>query len=99
MQPHFPLKRNNIMALFFYQAFAKDGKKTTGFIDAPSVTAAREQLSRNSLFPTKVEAATEDSKQPWWQRIFARTFLQKKKFYLLSSLPFFYVQAYNSPRT
>lgn len=67
------------MALYFYHAFTKDGKKTTGFIDAPSVTAAREQLSRTGLFPTKVDISTEESKQPWWRRIFTRSISTKDK--------------------
>jgi type II secretory pathway component PulF len=67
------------MALYFYQAFSKDGKKTTGYIDAPSVASAKEQLSKNGLFPTSVTPATAEEKLPWWKRLFAGSVSTKDK--------------------
>ena len=42
------------MPLYFYQAFAKDGKKISGYLDAPSSVFAKEQLVRQGLFPTSI---------------------------------------------
>lgn len=44
------------MALYSYEAFSKDGKKVHGVIDAPSAEALREQLTKQGLFPTKIES-------------------------------------------
>ncbi len=52
-----------LMALYSYQAFTKDGKRTTGTVDAPSLAGAREQLVRMSLYPVKIEAAPEGVRQ------------------------------------
>jgi len=46
------------MALYFYQAFSKDGKKISGHIDAPSEQAVREMLGKKGAFPVKIESAT-----------------------------------------
>jgi len=43
------------MALYAYQAFTKDGKKTTGQVDASSVSGVREILVSRSLYPIKIE--------------------------------------------
>ena len=42
------------MPLYFYQAFAKDGKKVSGYLDAPSSVFAKDQLVRQGLFPTTI---------------------------------------------
>ena len=59
------------MPLYSYQAFAKDGKKVSGYLDAPSSVFAKEQLVRQGLFPTSISAAAEESRIPWYKRIFA----------------------------
>lgn len=48
------------MALYAYQAYTKDGKKITGTVDATSVTAVREQLSRSGLYPISVTTAAAE---------------------------------------
>lgn len=58
------------MALYFYQAFQKDGKKTSGYIDAPSLAQAKEVLSKQGVYPTSVVPATEETRIPWWKRWF-----------------------------
>jgi type II secretory pathway component PulF len=58
------------MALYSYQAFSKQGKKITGYIEAPTLQAARDQLARQGLFPSKIEVTTEESRQSWWRRFF-----------------------------
>src|SRR5262245_10878905 len=58
------------MALYAYQAFSKQGKQVSGYIEAPTLQAARDQLAREGLFPTKIEVATQESRQSWWRRFF-----------------------------
>ncbi len=48
------------MALYAYQAYTKEGKKVSGTIDATSVTAVREQLSRSGLYPISVSTAVAE---------------------------------------
>ena len=49
------------MALYFYQAFSKTGKKVRGTIDASSLQGAREQLTKMGVFPTKIAPATSET--------------------------------------
>ncbi len=67
------------MALFFYQAFSKDGKKVSGFVDAPSRQAVREQLGRQGVFPVKIEPASQESQRSWFTRLFERPMNTKDK--------------------
>ncbi len=67
------------MALYFYQALSKDGKKVTGHIDAPSLQGVKEQLVRQGLFPITIELGTAESKQPWWKRLLSRGITTKEK--------------------
>jgi type II secretory pathway component PulF len=67
------------MPIYSYQAFAKDGKKVSGFLDAPSSTIAKEQLVHQGLFPTNIMLAAEESRIPWYKKIFARSVKTKDK--------------------
>jgi type II secretory pathway component PulF len=67
------------MALFFYQAYSKDGKKVSGFVDASSRQAVREQLGHQGLFPVKIEPATQQSQHGWFKRLFERPMTIKDK--------------------
>jgi type II secretory pathway component PulF len=67
------------MPLYSYQAFAKDGKKVSGFLDAPTSTIAKEQLVHKGLFPTNINIASEESRIPWYKRIFSRSVKTKDK--------------------
>jgi len=67
------------MALYFYQAFSKDGKKVSGHIDALSTQSVKEQLAKQGIFPTKIIPATQKSQQSWWSRLFARGISTKDK--------------------
>lgn len=60
------------MALYFYQAFSKDGKKVTGSIDAPSLQNVKEQLSRQGLYPTAITAGEGAAKGKWFSDLFTR---------------------------
>ena len=74
------------MPLYSYQAFAKDGKKVSGYLDAPSSVFAKEQLVRQGLFPTQITLATEEARIPWYKRIFTRSVSTKDKINLTRQL-------------
>jgi type II secretory pathway component PulF len=67
------------MALYAYQAFSKDGKKVKGFIDASSLSSAKEQLTRQSLFPISVELAQSSSNGGFLSSLFTRKVSTKDK--------------------
>ena len=67
------------MALYSYEAFSKDGKKVTGHIDAPSLTGAKELLSKQGMYPISVAPATTQSTQSWWRRLFVRGINPKQR--------------------
>lgn len=67
------------MALFFYQAFSKDGKKLSGFVDAPSRQAVKERLARQGIFPVKIMPASKDVQHSWFKRLFERKMEVKDK--------------------
>lgn len=67
------------MALYFYQAFSKEGKRVSGYIDAPTAEGVKEQLVRQGLFPVKISPAQEEARKPWWQRLFAGKVTVKDK--------------------
>lgn len=67
------------MALYSYQAFSKEGKRVSGYLDAPSTEGVKEQLVRQGLFPIKIAPAQEESRKPWWQRLFAGSVSVKDK--------------------
>jgi type II secretory pathway component PulF len=54
------------MALYSYQAFAKDGKKVNGTLDAGSLAAAKDQLTQRGLFPIKIEIAKDQLTGSSW---------------------------------
>lgn len=57
------------MALYFYRAFSKDGKQVTGYLDAGSELAVKEQLQRKGIYPSKIERAAGGAQRSWWQRL------------------------------
>jgi len=67
------------MAMFFYQAFSKDGKKVTGFIDAPSRQAVKQQLARQGIFPIKITQTTQEAQLGFFKRLFQRGVSAKDK--------------------
>ncbi len=68
------------MALYTYQAFTKDGKKTTGTLDAPSEEALRQQLVKMGLYPSKITLAKSQTESvPWYKRIFTSSISLKDK--------------------
>ncbi|MFI5332709.1 MAG: type II secretion system F family protein [Candidatus Babeliales bacterium] len=67
------------MALYLYQAFSKDGKKVTGYLDASSVQGVRDQLAKQGLFPTAILLAPTENRQSWWQWLSTRGISVKDK--------------------
>ncbi len=67
------------MALYFYRAFSREGKKVTGYLDASSTAAVKEQLTRQGFFPVAITPATEETKGKWWQKLFERPVSTKDK--------------------
>ena len=67
------------MALYLYQAFAKDGKKITGTIDAPTLQSAKEQLSKQGIYPISVTLSSPEASMPWWKRLFSPKITPKEK--------------------
>ncbi|MCK5633143.1 type II secretion system F family protein [bacterium] len=74
------------MALFFYQAFSKDGKKVSGFVDAPSRQIVKEKLARKGIFPVKIAQTSQDAKVGFFKRIFQRGVSDKDKILLTKQL-------------
>jgi type II secretory pathway component PulF len=67
------------MALYTYEAFSKQGKKVSGVIDAPSAEALREQLTKQGLFPIKIELSGGVSTGGFFKRLFEKKVTVKDK--------------------
>jgi len=66
------------MALFYYQAYSKEGKKITGYLDAPSQVAVKQMLAQKGAYPIKISPATE-RKLGFFARLFQRKVSVKDK--------------------
>ena len=49
------------MALYFYKALSKEGKKVSGNMDGASAEFVRAQLSAKGLFPFEIKSQKEGS--------------------------------------
>lgn len=67
------------MALYVYQAFSKDGKKITGTIDAPTIQSAKEQLSKQGIYPIAITLSSPEAALPWYKRSFTKNITPKEK--------------------
>jgi len=67
------------MALYFYEALSKEGKKVKGTLDSPTATNVKDQLTKQGLYPIKIELAGETARLSWFQRIFTRGISVKEK--------------------
>jgi len=75
------------MALYFYQALSREGKRVTGYLDAPTLQGAREQLTKMGIYPTTIAAATTQASQvPWYKRLFARGITLKDRIFFTRQL-------------
>jgi len=66
------------MALYYYQAYSKEGKKISGYIDAPSQQAVKQMLTQKGSSPIKVSPARE-KRLGFFQRLFQRKVSTKDK--------------------
>lgn len=60
------------MALYFYRALSKEGKKVSGYIDASSVANAKDQLVNQGLYPINIQSGQISAVKSWRQRLFSR---------------------------
>ncbi len=67
------------MALFVYQALAKDGKRKSGSLDAPSEQAVKEALARLGLYPISIELAKEASQRFSFRQLLEGSVTAKEK--------------------
>lgn len=67
------------MALYSYQAFSKAGARTSGTIDATSLAAARDQLSKMGMFPIKISLAEQEKRGFSIKGLFQRGVSMKDK--------------------
>lgn len=67
------------MALYFYQAFTKEGKKISGYLDAASTQEVKDRLAQKNAYPIKVEIAREGARQSIFARLFAGGVTPKDK--------------------
>ncbi len=67
------------MALYFYEALSKEGKRVKGTLDAPTADSVKDQLTKQGLYPIKIEPAGETARLGWFQRFFARGISIKEK--------------------
>jgi len=75
------------MALYFYQAFSKDGKKVTGYLDASSVQAVKDQLAKQGIYPTKIELSGEKAaKKSFISGLFERRIGLKERIFFTKQL-------------
>lgn len=50
------------MALFYYEAFSKEGKKISGTLDATTIASVTDQLTKMGAYPIKIESAREEKR-------------------------------------
>lgn len=59
------------MALYFYKALSKEGKKISGYVDAASIEAVRTQISGKGLYPIEIKPqAANTLTQSFFQSLF-----------------------------
>jgi len=67
------------MALYFYKALSKTGKRVSGTIDAPSSHAAKESLASQGLYPTEIVPEGQKVAGSWWRSLFVKSLKPKEK--------------------
>ncbi len=75
------------MALYFYQAYSKEGKRKTGYVDASSQQAAREQVNKMGLLVTSLELSkNKEQKVSFFRRLFQKRIGLKEKIFFTKQL-------------
>ena len=77
------------MALFSYQAYAKDGKAVSGSLDASSVQGVRDYLMRLNLYPVVIQEIKNNSIQPWYKQLFRSSVSLRDKILFSKQLSIF----------
>jgi type IV pilus assembly protein PilC len=67
------------MALYFYQAFTKNGKKISGHLDAASMQEVKDRLTQQGSYPIKVEIAREGIQRGFFNRLLQGSVKVKEK--------------------
>lgn len=67
------------MPLYAYEALSRDGKRSKGVLDAPSLQVARQQLTAQGLYITKLELTREEAGTSIIKRLFAGSITVKQK--------------------
>jgi len=67
------------MALYSYQAFTKEGKKVSGYLDASSQQEVKDRLVQQGSYPIIIEPAREGSQGGFFKRFFSRGVKAKDK--------------------
>lgn len=68
------------MALYFYRAVSKEGKKLKGNIDAASLQNAKDQLIKRGIYIIDIEIVPEtEGLLPWYKKLFERKVTVKDK--------------------
>ncbi len=74
------------MALYFYKALSKDGKKSTGYLDASSSEAIKVQLLAKGLYPLEIKLSTGTTQVSFFKSIFERSVPPKDLIYFTKQL-------------
>lgn len=74
------------MPLYSYQALAKNGKRTSGVLDATSLQNAREQLTRQGLYPVSIVLAEQTARSFSWRDLFTPAISTKDKIFFTKQL-------------
>jgi type II secretory pathway component PulF len=74
------------MALYFYKALSKDGKKITGYLDASSSEAIKTQLLAKGLYPFEIKLSSGTVNIPFWKSIFETPVPAKDLIYFTKQL-------------
>jgi len=74
------------MALYSYQAFARDGSQVQGTLDAVSVAAVKEHLLKGGLFPVTINLVQTATQPSWWRSLFAHRITLKDKIFFTKQL-------------
>ncbi len=75
------------MALYFYQAFSKNGKRVSGYLDASTLQSAKDQLIKMNLYPTSIEITNQYApKTSFFKKIFRRKVSLKDRIFFTKQL-------------
>lgn len=74
------------MALYFYQAYSRDGKKVSGYLDSSSTQAVKELLSERKLFPIQITLSTQQAKTSFFSNLFTGSVKLKDKIFFTKQL-------------